>query len=137
MALGFTDYLEGKIIDLTLRGQAFSAPTTVWVALHTAAPSDASPSTGEVAGNGYARVAITATTANWTAHGASGPADNGGAITFPACSTAQWGSVTHASIWDANAAGNCLYVGALTVAKTVGVGDTFSFATGAFDITLD
>lgn len=131
----FTDDLETKLINATLRGVSYTSPTTVWVSAHTAAPTDAAPSTGEVAGNGYARVAVTASTAQWNAPGAGGLTDNVNAITWAAAS-GSWGSVTHVAIWDASSGGNALYHGALTTAKTVGSGDTLQIAAGALDITL-
>ena len=36
-----SDYLENKIIDWLLRGQAYTPPATAYVGLYTAAPSDA------------------------------------------------------------------------------------------------
>ena len=49
-----SDYLENKMVDLIFRGQAYTAPV-IYVALYTAAPSDAGGGT-EVSGNAYARV---------------------------------------------------------------------------------
>ena len=37
----FSDYVENKLIDWMLRGQAFTPPATVYVALFTSAPADA------------------------------------------------------------------------------------------------
>ncbi len=40
-------------------------------------------------------------------------------------------------IWDAVSGGNALWGGALTVAKNVNAGDTFTIAADDLDITLD
>ena len=37
---GFSDYLEDKVLDHVFGGNAFTAPTTLHVALYTSAPTD-------------------------------------------------------------------------------------------------
>ncbi len=130
--MGKSDYLENKIIDHVFRGRTFTAPTQLWVALFTAAPSDAGGGT-EVSGGSYARATqgVNSDTA-WKAtqggtpaaasSGTSGQTSNPGALTFPA-PTANWGVVTHFGIYDAASSGNLLYSGALTVSKTINNGD--------------
>ena len=51
---GFSDYLEDKVLDHVFGGNAYTAPTTLYVALYTVAPSDTGGGT-EVSGGGYAR----------------------------------------------------------------------------------
>jgi len=46
-----SDYYENKIIDHMLRGQAFTPPSTIYLALYTVAPTDAGGGT-EVSGGG-------------------------------------------------------------------------------------
>lgn len=139
-----SDYLENKFIDWLLRGQSFTAPTNVYVALFTAAPSDAGGGT-EVSGGSYARVQVASALANWAgtqgagttaaSSGTGGQTSNNGAVTFPA-PTANWGVVTHFGIFDASSGGNLLYWAPLTVSKTVNNGDAApSFAAGALTIT--
>ena len=53
----FSDDLEDKIINHFFRNSSQTSPTNVYMALYTAAPSDAGGGT-EVVGNGYARLAI-------------------------------------------------------------------------------
>jgi len=128
----FSDYVENKLIDWMLRGQAFTPPATVYVALFTSAPADAGGGT-EVSGGSYARVAITCSLANWAgtqaagsttaSTGTSGTTSNNNPITFPA-PTADWGLVTHFAIMDASSGGNELIYGALTVPKTINNGDS-------------
>lgn len=131
----FSDYLEGKIIDSTLRGQTFPTIATIYVGLSSASPTEAG-SYNEVSGTGYARVSIGATTANFTSHGTIGPASNAGTISFTTASS-SWGTITHIFLADASSGGNMLYYGALTASKTVGANDTFQIAAGDLDITLD
>lgn len=140
-----SNYLENKLIDWLLRGQAFTPPATVYVALFTAAPSDAGGGT-EVSGGSYARVAVASSLVNWAgtqapgsttaSSGTGGVTSNNGTVTFPA-PTAAWGSVTHAGIFDALSGGNLLMHGALSAAKTVNNGDAApSFAAGALQLTF-
>lgn len=131
-----SDYLEAELRKHIFRTGSMTKPTVLAVALFTAAPSDAGGGT-EVTGGSYARVQRDPLDANWTAaSGTDGLTDNAAAITFPA-PTANWGSITHFGIFDATAAGNLLFHGALTTPKTVNSGDPApSFAIGALDITF-
>lgn len=140
-----SDYLENKLVDLILRGQAFTPPATVYVSLHTSATTDAGGGT-EVSGGSYARVAVTSSLANWAgtqsagsttaSSGTGGATSNNATITF-AAPNANWGTITHFGIWDASTAGNLLLHGALTTAKTVNNGDAApSFAIGALSLTF-
>lgn len=141
-----SDYLENKIIDWLLRGQAFTPPATVYVALFTSAPSDTGGGT-EVSGGSYARVAVTSSMANWAgtqsagstvaSSGTGGTTSNNGAITFPA-PTANWGVVTAFGLFDSSSSGNLLIYGNLSVSKTINNGDSApSFAAGALTYQED
>lgn len=136
MAGSKSDYLENAMLDGVLGGPAFTLPTTVYVALSTAAYSDAATGAAmtEVAGNGYARVAVTNNATNWPG-ASSGSKSNGVSFTFPAATGAGWGTVTAFYICDALSGGNVLYGGDLTIARSVSGGDTASFAVGAITIT--
>jgi hypothetical protein len=139
-----SDYLENKLVDHLFRSATFAKPIGNWVALFTAAPSDAGGGT-EVAGGSYARVNLAPLDTNWmgthgTTSGASsgtgGLTSNAVAITFAAPS-ANWGVVTHFGIFDAASAGNLLIWDALTTPKTINSGDAApSFAPGALQITV-
>lgn len=140
-----SDYLENKLIDHVLRGQAYSAPATLYCALLTAAPSDAGGGT-EVSGGGYARVAVASSLANWAgtqgagttvaSSGNSGTTSNNAAISFPTPS-AGWGTVTHSAVYDAATGGNLLWHAALGVSKTINTGDSVSFPAGTFSLQID
>lgn len=134
MAGSKSDFLENELLDHVLGNAAYSAPATTYVALYTAAPTDAGGGT-EVSGGSYARVAVTNNDTNWPA--ASGGAKaNGTAITFPTA-TANWGTVVAFAILDAASGGNLLYWGDLAASKSVDDGDTASFAVGELDVTED
>ena len=126
--MSFSDYLETKVLDHVFAGTAYTAPSTLYVALFTAAPSDSGGGT-EVSGGGYARQTIAFTTSGDTT-------SNNAAIEFPTA-TANYGSVTHVGIFDASTAGNLMAHAALTSAKSIETGDVFRIPSGDLDITLN
>lgn len=128
-----TNYLEDAIINHIFRGTTFSAPTTLYVALFTAAPTDAGGGT-EVTGGSYARVAVPCNTTNWAAtSGGNGVTSNSNAITFPTA-TANWGNVVAVAFMDAASGGNMLiYLSQSSTA--VNSGQTASFAAGQLSVT--
>jgi len=124
----FTDFMENKIIDHMLRNQAYTPPSTVYVALFTSATSDAGGGT-EVSGGSYARQAVTLGAAS------GGASENSADITFPQA-TADWGTITHVGLMDALTGGNMLMHSPLDASKTVNNGDTFKINTGDLDVTV-
>lgn len=126
----FSDYLELEFLDHVLKVGDYASPTNIYIALYTAAPSDAGGGT-EVSASGYARVNHdTYTTAS------GGASSNSGAISFGTAGSA-WGTVTHFGLFDDSAAGNLLMWGTLSSSRTISTGDTCQFADGALDVTLD
>ena len=106
--MSFTDYLEDKILKHIFTGTNYTAPTTIYVGLHTSASSDAAAGT-EVSGGAYARqtAAFAVTGTNPT------EAATTAAIEFPVA-TASWGTVTYAGVYDALTGGNLLAYAELT-----------------------
>lgn len=137
-----SDFAEVEIRKHIFRTGSFTKPTTLRVALATAATSDSQTGatiTEVTNANAYARTGPDPLDANWTgASSTDGLTDNAAAITFPTCTTATWGTVSHIAIVDSATwgAGNSLLHGALTASKTVGVGDVFQFNAGALDVTF-
>lgn len=132
-----SDAYENKHLDAML-GAGYATtifPGTIYVALFTAAPTDAGGGT-EVAGGGYARVAVVNDGTNWPA-AAGGQKKNGTVITFPTA-TASWGNLTHWGFYDALTAGVLGHYNALTGAPiAINSGMTPSFAVGALVLTAD
>jgi hypothetical protein len=126
--MSFSDYLETKVLDHVFAGTSYTAPSTLYVALFTAAPSDSGGGT-EVSGGGYARQTIAFTTSGDTT-------SNNAAVEFPTA-TANYGTVTHVGIYDASSAGNLMAWAALTSSKTIETGDVFRIPSGDLDITLN
>lgn len=137
-----SDYLERAILDHVLGATSLTKPTTVYIALSTAAYTDAATGAAmtEVGtGVGYTRLAVTNDATNWPAATGSSPASksNGAAFTFGAA-TGSWGTITSFYICDGSGTGaNVLYGADLTTARSVASGDTASFAAGAITITED
>lgn len=152
----WSDFAENKLIDWFFRGQAIgitgasaaagTGPTSLYVGLLTAAPSDTGGGT-EVSGGSYARVTVASSMANWAgtqsagsttaSSGTGGTTSNNSTITFPA-PTANWGVVTHVGVYDASSGGNLMFYMALTVSKTINNGDAApSYAAAALTFQID
>ena len=127
-----TNYLENEVLDHILGEGArdFTSPATLYIGLFTAVADGEAGSVTEVSGNGYARTAVNFNAAS------GGSSTNNGAVTFPTASGGNWGTITHAGVYDASTAGNLLFYGALTVNKTVTDGDTFQIADTQLTISL-
>ena len=126
--MSFSNYLETEILDHVFGGAAYTAPSTLYLSLHTANP-DEDGSGAEGAGGGYARQTVAFTTSGNTT-------SNTAAVEYPTA-TANFGTVTHVGVYDAATAGNLLCYAALTSSKTIETGDVFRVPAGDLDITLD
>ena len=123
-----SDYLENALINATLRGTAYTSPTTIYVALYTSDPTDADTGT-EVSGGGYARQSATFGAPS------NGSASNNAAVEFPQA-TANWGTIGWVGIRDAASGGNLLYHAPLVSSKVIETGDIFRIAAGSLTVTL-
>jgi len=126
---GFTDSYENTLLNHVFRNGAYTPPTTVYIGVFTATPTDSAAGT-EVSGGAYARQAVTFGAA------ASGSVTNSAVVEFPAA-TAAWGTVTSMGIFDAPTAGALIVYGNLTASVTIGVSDILRFAAGAITVSLD
>lgn len=123
-----SNYLENALINGTLRGSSYTAPTTTYLALYTNDPTDADTGT-EVTGGSYVRQAITFSAPS------NGATSNSSAIEFPQC-TSTWGTITHVGIRDAVTSGNLLYHTPLDTSKTISTGDIFKVTATNLTVTL-
>lgn len=140
-----TDYAENKIDDALFRGQSLGAPATWYVALYTACPTDSASGT-EVSGGSYARVAVTASLANFSgtqsagstaaSSGTGGTISNNVVITFPTA-TGSWGTINCWGLTDAPTAGNIWIYSTVTTPPTISSGATPSFSAGSATIQVD
>jgi len=128
--MSFSNYLETEILDHVFSGNAYTAPSTLYLSLHTANPDeDGSGTEVSTSGTAYARATVTFTTSGNTS-------SNTSAVEF-STATANFGTVTHVGVWDASTSGNLLCYAALSSSKTIETGDVFRVPSGDLDITLD
>ncbi len=125
-----SDHAEKLLLDWMMTSGTATRPTAWFVALYTAAPSDAGGGT-EVSGAGYARQAVAFSAAATPGGTTSNTAD----VSFTAVG-GDYGTVTHLGIFDASSSGNLLWHGALTASKAVEDGDTITFSAGNIDLTM-
>lgn len=123
----FTDYLEDAVLAHVFSNDALASPSAVYLALFTAAPTDAGGGS-EVSGSGYARQAVTFGAPS------GGAIANTTAVSFTA-SGGSFGEAVAVGYFDAATGGNILAWSPITSA-TVGDGDSVSFATDQLTISL-
>lgn len=141
-----TNHAENKLIDHIFRGQASTLPATWYVGLDTVACNQAGGGT-EVTGGSYARVAVSASLANFAgtqsagstsaSSGTGGATSNNAEIPF-AVPTADWGTVVSYRFWDASTSGNAWLCVTLATPRTISNGDAAPrFSAGAIQITIN
>lgn len=141
-----TDFGENKVLDALVRGQTLGAPATGYIGLATDTCSDSAAGT-EPSGNAYARVAYSASLANWAgtqsagsttaSSGSGGTTSNNNAITWSA-STGAWGTLQSVRWYDASTAGNSWICINLTSSLNVsGAGFTVQFSAGQLQFQID
>jgi hypothetical protein len=123
-----SNYLENALINGTIRGTTYTAPTTIYVALYTSDPTDANTGT-EVSGGSYARTSVT------FAAPSNGVSVSNADCTFPQA-TGSWGTVGWIGLMDASTSGNLLYHTPLDTSKAIDNGDIFKIASGNLSVTL-
>lgn len=125
-----TDFAENKLIDGLFRTTTLTRPATWYIGLFTGGPGETGGGT-EVTGGSYARVALAPGNANWygthgtitgDSSGTGGLTSNAVPITF-ATPSANWGTVTHAGLFDASTGGNLWFPVTLTASRLIQNGD--------------
>ena len=128
--MSFSNYLETELLEHVFTNTAYTAPSTLYLALFTSNPAeDASGTEVTTSGTAYARQTVTFTVSGNTA-------TTDAAVEFPTA-TANYGTVSHVGIYDASSAGNLIAYAALTTSKAIETGDVFRVPAGDLDITLD
>ena len=149
----FSDHLENDILRLltnqtpsqlfagvALTGWTNGNPSAFGLALHTAAPTNDSGTTGtptEVASaGGYARIA---SSGQWAAP-SGGSVANGSNARWPVSSqsSGSWGTVVGVGLWTSQTygAGTFLAWMPLSVSYAVGSGSSFTVVTGALTLSI-
>jgi hypothetical protein len=130
----FSNYMENKVIGLVFKQNTYASPTNLYIALSKSTLSDASTGTtmaGEIATGSYARKKCN----TWDAV-SGGATENSQPVTF-AQATAAWGVLSYFAVCDKTTKGNVIGWGPLTATKNIASGDTYKFATGDIDVTID
>jgi len=134
-----TNFTESLALTWLLTTSAATRPTTWFVGLFTATPTDAGTGSGtevSTSGTAYARKAVTFTvTTTGTSPAITTTAKNSATLLWDPA-TANWGTVTHLAVFDASTAGNMLFYGALTASKTIDSGDAFQILANNLSIEL-
>lgn len=130
-ASGKTVYYISKLVNQVFNGTAYSFPATLYFALWTTTLTSASTGSSgtECSYTGYARVAVTANSTNFSTSSAGSSITNNIAVTWPA-NTATSNTATYMAICDASSAGNMMYFGSIS-STVIGVGDTPQMAASA------
>ncbi len=129
-----TNRFEKLIADASVGVSSYTFPSTTYVALFTADPTDAGSVANELSGNGYARVSLSG---KFSAS-SDGSTANTSQIDFPTA-TADWTAVTHIGIMESGttSADDMMYWGQLAGSVTILNGEVFSFLIGDLVLTLD
>ena len=136
-----SNYLESALLE-HFRGTQLPLPSSYFIALHTADPTDAAIVGSEVqtsAWPSYVRQSVGSPLSSaWTASadeaGGGKQITNANTLNFPANDGASAVVVTHFSVWDAATGGNMWAHAPLTANKTVDPTDIFSAIPGALRI---
>jgi hypothetical protein len=121
-----SNYAEDELLDHMMGTGSWTSPTALWLQFHLGAPGE--DGTGNVA-------AFTTRTDITSAFGtnATGRAiANDAQVQITGFTASE--TITHWSVHDANAAGNCLFIGDLTTQRDVGTGVTLTIAVGEIDL---
>lgn len=129
-----SDTLELAIGSHVLGLGAHTPEVNYYIALYTAAPTDAGGGT-EVAGNGYGRIQVPNDATTWQSDG-GGVFSNIIPITFAGPSPADWGTVTHFGLHRTLATDTLDFWNALTVSRATAIGQALTFAAGALTLTV-
>jgi len=122
--MSISNYAEVKILDHLTGRASWTAPSTVYIKLHT---GDA----GE-AGTSNAATNTDRKAASWSA-ASSGSIATSATLEWTNVSTTE--TYSHWSAWDNSTAGNCLWTGALSASAAVTAGDTFQIT--SLTLSLD
>lgn len=119
-----SNYLENEVVDHVLGTGSYTAPSNVYVKLHTGDPGE----------DGTANAASNTTRQEATFDAASGgSADLSATVSWTSVSASE--TYSHWSLWNNSTAGNCLLKGALDSPVAVTSGDNFDLT--ALVISLD
>lgn len=124
-----SNYLETKLLNVSLRGIAYTPPATIYLALFNTDPTEAGSGT-EVSGTGYARKPVTFNAPT------GGACFNAADVLFNVA-TGSWGTVGFVGVFDALTGGNLLYHGSIATPKAIETDDQLKISAGDIYISMD
>lgn len=130
-----TNHGEDLLVTWMFTATAVTRPTTWFVALHTADPGEVGSADEVTTGTDADYVRKSITFANPVA--SSGQVLSDASVSWTVNSGSAGYTVTHASIWDASTAGNCLMKGQLPVSRTLAASGVLTFAIGEVIAAMD
>ena len=122
--MSISNYAELKILDHTTGTASWTAPSAVYLKLHTGDPGEAGTSN---AATNTSRQQVSFSAAS------SGSIVSSATVSWTNVSTTE--TYSHWSLWDNSTAGNCLWSGALSSSASVTAGDTFQIT--SLTLSLD
>lgn len=134
--MSLSNTTESAVLDFLLRGTdpSYRAGATQYLALFTADPGETASLAAEATYTGYARVALTKSSA-WS--GSSSPYTNANLIQFGACSSGT-NAITHFAVVDtASGAVSMMISGALSGTLNVSSGIQPQFSASSLSISCD
>lgn len=133
--MSLSNTFETRTLQWLLTTAAVTRPTQWYLGLSSADPLDDASGDTPPVGAAYTRVSATFAVAN-------DQATNTGVLEFPEA-TANWGVMTHGTVWDAPTGGNMIASGLLRdsngdpASVTVNNGQIVRIPIGAFAISSD
>lgn len=125
--MAFSSYIDNKLIDHLLGSGTYTKPSSLYVALYVGDPNSGGTEIS-TSGSAYTRKLATFSISTNTARNT---ADIEWSI-----ATSNWGTITHAAIYDASTGGNMLVVAPLVTSKTIGIGDVLRILATTLVVTL-
>lgn len=128
MATGLAPATATSLLNALVNQTNYTAPTAIWVQLHTADPG-AAGTTAVAANTTRKDVTLCFSTA------ASGAVTNDVEIAWTSGQVTNSEDYSHYSVWSASSAGTFYFSGVIT-ANAVVSGDQFKILVGDFDLTF-
>lgn len=130
----FTNYAEELVLKYMLSTTSVSRPSSWFVALHTADPTEAG-NQGEVTttlDSAYQRKSVT-----FTYNNTNNSMESSAELTWTVSGSSSGYTVAAISIWDSSTSGQCLFKQVLPIPVALTANQVFSIPSGKLIVTLD
>ena len=136
--MAMTTYLKNKTLDNLFRGESYTSPSIIYVALSKSAPASNGSNCTEPDAASYKRLAISSNSVNWNAAN-GGSISNSSTLRFSEAEeswTTQAAPITHWAMFDQETGGNMLFYGQLTKTQEVPRGAILEFPENGMTTTI-